>query len=388
MHVADKILLVGDNRTVGSYWGVRRPSDIRAVSYGAGGIPSGPLETHHRNTILFPSSAISLRKGSDVIEAVCQELSKRTPVGLKVVALGRPSNSYWRSQLNKWTTQYGTVFDYRGWLDPTSSEYADLLGRTSCAVIPSREEGLVGAAVEAIRSGIPTFTTLECGLGARPVELQLRVDSVDHWAQQIVDFASTVTESGRNLIIEQQTSPAYASTEQVYRTVRNFLEEGTVHPQLWVSQEMEQFIISRDSCRESTSLAHWLDSIDVDAAFDWELDAVTYGVSLLDSDRKLDRVRLSDAAFAQTRNPQDVATFVLGSALVGAELRVQRRRLTETETLVQLKRVPLGTSDVRTNLKSASARFLVAWGRRISALRQQVARHLPRQLVCRYQARG
>ena len=278
--VADRILMVGDNVTTGSYLRLRRANEVYSVAYGHGGL-SGPPATAQPRHILFPASSIGVRKGSDLVEALCRTIDVTTGLDLKVVLMGAPSCGYWREEIERWQNEFPTTFRYVGWVDPKTVEYGELMSGSFCAVIPSREEGLVGTAVEAIRSHVPTFASIECGLGPRPTQFVLRPEEESLWPTQIIEFCARRAKECAAPLITAVESTQFASTQAVREAVSRFVTTGEVVPAHWLSQDGPTLHIGRRRTEGSISLSSWLEHFGADFHYGQELDQVLVGSSLL-----------------------------------------------------------------------------------------------------------
>ena len=251
---ADEILLVGDLRTYGTYLKAFKASAIQLVPYSYGnGYSSGDFGESVRRRILFPSSALSIRKGSDFIRPLCELLQAHGQLDFLVTILGNPVNNYWRQEVKELIDEFGPLVDFRGWIEVGSPSHFALLNQTACAVVPSREEGMVGAALEMLRFGVPVFATLECGLGPRPLRFTIDSNCPTDSAQKIINFLDTLASSSPGE--DNSSSPWWKKigTEHVSRSVARFIDHDSAILPTWVCRKTNQlgFTLMNDS-RDNT----------------------------------------------------------------------------------------------------------------------------------------
>lgn len=317
---ADSVLAVGDNRTFGTYAAVRGPHSTHVVSYGEGGIQLDRRKPHMRKVLLLPASSIGVRKGLDFAELLCEEVERRGAHDLQVAVMGNVSNSFWQTEMNKLVLRFPSTFRYLGWIAPQSNEHRELLQDTLCAITPSREEGLVGAAVESLRSGIPVFSTVDCGLGARPSAFVLTGDAQDGWASRVVDFALEIrrgssTDSQKNLV-----HSAYESTDQVADAIRRFCLGEPISPHLSICQRDAQTTVRRHGLESDKSMSSWLDKAWRGDRAGLELDSALTAAAFLASNPSFDSVEISTYPELGGCHPQFLVGSVFGNRIVEYEV--------------------------------------------------------------------
>lgn len=339
VRIADKIVMVGDNVTLGTYMQAPKcPAQMHVVSYGAGGSRNSVASAG--DSILFIASSIGVRKGSDLVESVLRFLKDHQISSIVVRLVGGPSNSYWKKRIDRWTREFEGIFEFHGWLDTTSEEYLQIVQQAACAVVPSREEGLVGTAVEMIRSGIPTFATVECGLGLRPSEYVLDPTNSEQWSRQIVDAvlrgSAELTTRAKPLL--GATNNRFMSCSQVSDVIKRFLERGEVVPHYWVTDDADVFSVAKSESVRSKTLKDYLKSNFESAESLEKLDGVLMCVGLLDGNVTLETVQLRSLSHERIRQSEQgapsVSELVMGSISSGRLLRVQV--LSESEKALEL----------------------------------------------------
>lgn len=256
--VAHKILMVGDGVTMGTYTqSGRRLRDLYCSAYGAHVSGAGPTGGA-RDVVLFPASSIGIRKGSDLLDALCARLSA-IDHGPRVVAMGAPSNSYWVNFVRRLERQYSDVFTYVGWMDPESLEFRDLTARALAAIVPSREEGLVGTAIESMARGIPTFVTSQCGLGAIDAAMMLPGDEdlwLDFIASRLTD-PSLLERHRVNALVHTQTR--FRSADPITRAVARFVDSNRLWPDFVVDPREHGVVITRSGSAGAAEVDAWME---------------------------------------------------------------------------------------------------------------------------------
>lgn len=382
-HLADKILMVGDNRTLGTYLQADvNINNLHVVPYGAGGISKSSTESG--NSILFIASSIGVRKGSDLIPQVLGVLKDRKVQDINVVLVGGPSNRYWQRQIEKWSEEFGSYFSYRGWIDSASEQYEALMRNAVCAVVPSREEGLVGTAVEAIRSGIPTFATVECGLGLRPSRFVLDPRNRMGWSDQIVNFAiGAASDSDRDLESRQSmTVSRFQSSNQIKSAIERFIDTQEISPEYWIWVGEVHVSVLRFEEAESVRWSEYAKLKSTELSPSPILDGIFLGIEYLENDNEISRVNLRYSPRVQQcleliANNQE-AEMLMGSVTPG-RLLVAREESFIAGTLeflysiveVDSSDVIAGRSPRRGRLRRSLTAFAAIWvPKQMSAVRR------------------
>jgi len=331
---ATKILMVGDNVTYGSYLTKRRAIDLHVVSYGypmPGNEPSNPNGNGH---ILVPQSAIGVRKGADFVSALLSEIDQEPDLsGLRVVLLGTPTNNYWRAEIGAWKNN--PAFLYVDWLKPGTEEHRDVYRGAICAVLPSREEGLVGSGMETIRAGIPTFSTLECGLGLRPIERSLVGSDIRQQARQVLEFCQG------SLSVDHRPDPSgvhgrFHSMVQIEDAVKRFLTDGDVVPKLHVDGSGAHLALTRWPSTTSRPLKSWLDKVKDHEAF----DGVLVAINILETNPSLNEVEIETHLQPPKAPANQVWNLIVGSSLPGSSLGVEIEELSLDMQRIRVHRSP------------------------------------------------
>jgi hypothetical protein len=192
--------------------------------------------------------------------------------------------------MRKLEVDYPDVIENFGWISTSSGLFTGVAHRVVCCVFPSREEGLVGTAVDSIRSGLPTFATLECGLGPMPEGFCLFPGEEPGWASKVVTFSM----ARGNAPSELRASGRFQSTSQVSSAIKRFIISGNVVPAYFVRQSRSLLRVSRRAENGSSEAFEWLGQFGTnpDSADYQDLDSFLLAASMLDRDEFLNYVEV------------------------------------------------------------------------------------------------
>jgi len=334
--LADKILMVGDNVTLGTYLRRRPAGDLYVVPYGYKSHEQ-VSRLERQDCVLIPVSSVGTRKGLDFVETLCDHIIRKNGFSLKVVLVGAPSNQYWTQKIEFLSAKYPDIFDFAGWVSSAGSEMKSLLSRSICAVFPSREEGMVGMAIQTCGQGIPTFTTLECGMGLQTSEFLLKSKDADLWAQQIIDFC----------LIDKRPDPDFperCATPQgqvrtpflVKEAVKRFIESGELYPSFWIEEGVDSLTIGKNKNETSVPISEWFSSARSRNRLTVAYDAAYCAISILEKHEQTDLVNISlqrSAVYSRANvSEPTVGALFVGSVWPGHTVELTSvRRSPETE---------------------------------------------------------
>jgi hypothetical protein len=297
--LADKILIVGDNVTLGTYLTTRDMKDLHVVPYSYAPSYLSPKQDLKAISILIPASTIGVRKGSDFIAEICRKLKVHKLDNIRVITYGAASNRYWRAQIRRWSLTYPLHFQYLGWIEPSSMLSRETHARASCSVLPSREEGLVGTGIETILANIPTFASQECGLGLRDPDFLLRTGNVSNWANQVIQYCLNQTPVTQ-LDESRQSSIRHAGYTAVESAIQRFILSNEIQPRLWFRRLGEILQLSANEQDTFMPISESLRFLPKD-----EFDAVSGAIGLLESN-------FTDKLITLIQTPPSSATVVAG----------------------------------------------------------------------------
>jgi hypothetical protein len=177
----------------------------------------------------------------------------------------------------------------------------------TCAVIPSREEGMVGMAIELLKAQIPVFATIECGLGPRETRFVLRKGEEERWADQVVSFCVERSEGDFapcfNLDVPATTAP-------VRDAVTRFILTGDARPKLWVHERKESIELRRSASGGANEYGFWIEQQMQRSSRSPLVDGVLFGAQLLDCRSEVERFRVREVS----HDAMPEGTGTMGSA--------------------------------------------------------------------------
>jgi len=274
--LADKILIVGDNVTFGTYLTIRDIKDLHVVPYSYEPSYLSQKRDHRLVNILIPASTIGVRKGSDFIPEICQRIKQYELDNVRIIAYGSASNRYWEGQIRRWSQNHSSYFQYLGWVDPSSELSREIHAVASCSVFPSREEGLVGTGMESMLANIPTFASQECGLGFRDPDFVLRAGDAFNWADQVLQYC--VKQTLVAPLKEPRESIRLSCSTAVESAVERFILASEIQPMLWIRRLNDRLQLSTNASENSLPISESLRFLPKD-----ELNAVLGAMGLLES---------------------------------------------------------------------------------------------------------
>ena len=188
----DRLLIVG-NESTGDSYSKRLPNKPLKLTHYKSSLRHGPLEREllvqpRAINVLFLMSAIGFRKGADLAFEAATMISDSGNSQINFYFVGAPSNQYWADELERVANGRPDIF-YCGWMDNKAEDFSTLLSKIDFAVFPAREEGLVGALLEAIDHGIPSLHSQFVGIDSSDSALTLDELSSKEVREKILGLA-------------------------------------------------------------------------------------------------------------------------------------------------------------------------------------------------------
>lgn len=207
VRAADGILCVGNNEVLNSYLARGVPWEkLRLVNDSAG--PALPRRSAAgRPMFLYCAAEIGLRKGFDIVEELARRRAGDERFTLEIV--GRAATPVYEEKLAalRQTLQQRCVI--HGWLDSSTTAYAEVLQRAAFVLLPTLEEGQAGTVLEALRQGAIPLVTSAAGIDFAPLGF-LEPALGSRRNAEIVQRALALSEPER-LALSRRSSDYYAT---------------------------------------------------------------------------------------------------------------------------------------------------------------------------------
>jgi glycosyltransferase involved in cell wall biosynthesis len=231
LYKVDEIAVVGNLKTVNSYKYFYPSIRVRQTQY------YSHLSGEKRNLIKVPDnqfnvlvlmSAIGFRKGADIIFDIVKK-SQNLQTNLVFHLVGAPSTDYWREKIEESTISNN--LKYYGWIDNKSDAFSQIILGCDIALFPSREEGMVGTALECIDLGIPVVHSQMVGIDSSSEELEIQDLDSDSILQKIRNLQKIPNQTLCELADLQalRLSKQFEIGEGISYIVNDWLERNPKH---------------------------------------------------------------------------------------------------------------------------------------------------------------
>lgn len=198
----NEILCVGNARTADTFRYFLKDCNITETFYSVylGDQPRFKQITRIENVLILMSS-IGYRKGFDRIsDSFMRDGDKLSKYQFHLV--GNPEGPFWEEKISEITTKFTNV-TFHGWISNNTEHFNSVLNRMDISLFPTREEGLVGALLECINSGIISLHTGNSGLNNNSNALKLNDSGELELSEKLSEISNMDHESLMALQTEQ-----------------------------------------------------------------------------------------------------------------------------------------------------------------------------------------
>jgi len=231
LNKVDEIAAVGNSKTVDSYKYFYPSIRVRQTQYSShlsGEKGNVNKALNNQFNVLVLMSAIGFRKGADIVFDIVEK-SQNLQTNIVFHLVGSPSTDYWREKIEK--SIISKSLKYHGWIDNKSNEFSQIIMSCDIALFPSREEGMVGTALECIDLGIPVVHSQMVGIDSSSEKLEIQDLDPDSILQKIRNLQQTPNQTLCELADLQALtlSKQFEIGEGISYIVNDWLERNPKH---------------------------------------------------------------------------------------------------------------------------------------------------------------
>lgn len=162
--LADKILLVGNERTVSTF-GEYKHKIVKLNYASPFDIFKTNIENDRKIEFVHSASDLGPRKGLHQLLESWKQLDDSFIINI----IGKLQSDYWKNRVNTHEQEHKNL-KFWGWVDSDTDKYKQIIQNCRYAYFPTIEEGQVGSVLDMISLGCIPITTIESGIDENVLE--------------------------------------------------------------------------------------------------------------------------------------------------------------------------------------------------------------------------